>query len=264
MSRQETNMSLITGAVLTSAFVFLALLSYVWTPYDVTHLDIAARLATPSLDHWLGTDQLGRDVLSMLMAGARNSLIVAVASTGFALVIGAALGLVAAARGGVVDGIVMRINDVLFAFPALILAILIGAVLGSGLLNAALAIGIFNIPVFARLTRGQALKLWPEPYILAARLAGKGRARISIEHILPQLTGLLTTQALIQMAFSVAAESGLAYVGLGAVPPQPSWGRMIADAQTLILQAPVQSLAPCAAILLLVFSLNRLAEGLRK
>lgn len=257
-------LSLISGLAVTGAFVVLAILSVVWTPYSVTQLDIAARFAAPSAVHWLGTDQLGRDVVSLLMAGSRNSLVVAVASTGFALVIGGALGLWAAARGGFVDGLVMRFNDVLFAFPALILAILIGAVLGSGLLNAALAIGIFNIPVFARLTRAQALNIWPEPYILAARLAGKGRLRISLEHILPQLTGVLTTQALIQMAFSVAAESGLAYVGLGAVPPQPSWGRMIADGQSLILQAPVQSLAPCAAILLLVFGLNRLAEGLRR
>ncbi|MEI9903285.1 MAG: ABC transporter permease [Asticcacaulis sp.] len=230
----------------------------------MTQLDIAARLAAPSAAHWLGTDALGRDVVSLLMAGACNSLAVAIISTGFAVVIGGALGLWAAAQGGFVGGALMRISDVLFAFPALVLAILIGAVLGSGLLNAALAIGIFNIPVFVRLTRAQALKIWPEPYILAARLAGKGSARISIEHILPQLAGLLTTQVLIQMAFSVAAESGLSYVGLGAVPPQPSWGRMIAEAQTLIAQAPIQSLAPCAAILLLVFGLNRLAEGLRR
>ncbi len=253
--------NLITGMVITGLFVLAAIVSLIWTPWPLDTLDIAHRLAPPSGSHWLGTDALGRDVLSLLMAGARNSLIVAVVSTAFALVIGTAIGLTAAARGGWLDAILMRVNDILFAFPALILAILIGAVLGSGLFNAALAIGLFNIPVFARLSRAQAQTLWPEPYVLAARLAGKGRARISIEHILPQLRGVLTTQALVQMAFSVAAESGLSYVGLGAVPPQPSWGRMIAEAQTLIAQAPVQSLSPCLAILLLVFGLNRLAEA---
>ena len=254
-------MSRLTGLILTAGFLFLAAVSLIWTPYDTSAIDIAARFARPSLQHWLGTDQLGRDVLSLLMAGARNSLIVALASTLGALLIGVGLGLLAAARGGALAGLIMRVNDVAFAFPALILAILIGAVLGAGILNAALAIGIFNIPVFARLTRAQAAKIWPEPYIQAARLAGKGRLRISFEHILPPLRNLLIAQALIQMSFSVAAESGLSYVGLGAVPPNPSWGRMISEAQSLILQDPWLVLAPCAAIFLLVFGLNRLAEG---
>lgn len=255
-------MNKLIGLGLTLTFLIIGLVSLVWTPYDTALIDIAGRFAAPSTVHWLGTDQLGRDVVSLLMDGARNSLIVAIASTLGALIIGVALGLWAAARGGFIDGLVMRINDVVFAFPALILAILIGAVLGAGTLNAALAIGIFNIPVFARLTRAQALKIWPEPYIMAARLAGKGQLRISLEHVLPQLANLLIAQSLIQMSFSVAAESGLSYVGLGAVPPAVSWGRMIAEAQTLILQYPLLALAPCVAIFLLVFGLNRLAEGL--
>lgn len=255
-------MNRIIGLGLTLTFLAIGLLSLVWTPYDITLIDIPGRFAAPSAAHWLGTDQLGRDVVSLLMAGTRSSLIVALISTAGALVTGVALGLWAAAKGGFIDGLIMRVNDVVFAFPALILAILIGAVLGAGVLNAALAIGIFNIPVFARLTRAQALKIWPEPYVLSARLAGKGRLRISLEHILPQLASLLMAQCLIQMSFSVAAEAGLSYVGLGAVPPAVSWGRMIAEAQTLILPHPLLALAPCAAIFLLVFGLNRLAEGL--
>lgn len=255
-------LSLWTGAGLTGLFMLAALVSFVWTPHDVTQIEVGARLLPPSSIHILGTDQLGRDTLSLLMTGARSSLTVAVLSTLGALIIGTGLGIWAAAAGGIIDDLIMRLCDVTFAFPALVLAILIGAVWGAGLYTAALAIGIFNVPVFARLARGQARKLWPEPYILAARLAGKGRARISFEHILPQLGGVLITQSLIQMSFSVAAEAGLSYVGLGAVPPQTSWGRMIAEAQTLILQSPLQILVPCAAIVLLVFGLNRLAEAL--
>ncbi|MEM9964114.1 MAG: ABC transporter permease [Asticcacaulis sp.] len=249
------------GLALTGLFVVAALLSIFWTPYDVAQIDIQNRLLPPSAHHILGTDQLGRDVLSLLMAGARSSLLVAALSTFGALVVGTVLGLWAASAAGVIDAVIMRICDVTFAFPALVLAILIGAVWGAGLYTAALAIGIFNIPVFARVARAQALKIWPEPYILAAQLTGKGRTHISLEHILPQLTGLLMTQSLIQMSFSVAAEAGLSYVGLGIVPPETSWGRMIAESQTLILQAPLQILVPCLAIVLLVFGLNRLSEG---
>jgi peptide/nickel transport system permease protein len=256
------NAPLLVGAGISLFFVALAALSLVWTPYDVAAIDIGARFLKPSFAHWLGTDQLGRDLLSLLMAGAGNALIVAVSSTLGALIAGVVLGLIAAAFGGWFDGIIMRVTDVIFAFPALVLAILIGAVLGAGLFNAALAIAIFNIPIFARLARSQALKIWPQPYVLAARLAGKGRLRISVEHILPQMRNVLLAQALIQMSFSVAAESGLSYVGLGAAPPSVSWGRMIYDAQTLIIEAPLLILVPCVAIILLVFGLNRLAQGL--
>ncbi|MFT4089152.1 MAG: ABC transporter permease [Asticcacaulis sp.] len=256
--------SLRVGLILTGVFVLAALVSFVWTPYDVALIAVQDRFLPSSGAHLLGTDQLGRDVVSLLMAGARTSLIVATLSTVGALIIGTALGLWAASAGGIIDALIMRVCDVTFAFPALVLAILIGAVWGAGLYTAVLAIGIFNVPVFARLARAQALKIWPEPYVLAAQLSGKGRARISLEHILPQLTGLLVTQSLIQMSFSVAAEAGLSYVGLGIVPPETSWGRMIAESQTLILQAPLQILVPCVAIVLLVFGLNRLSEGLQE
>jgi len=178
--------------------------------------------------------------------------------------IGVPLGLLAAARRGAVDELVMRGNDLIFAFPSLLLAILITAVFGPGAVNAIIAIGIFNIPVFARVTRGGALQLWTRDYILAARVAGKGAARISFEHVLPNLIGLLAVQGAIQFSLGIIAEAGLSYVGLGAQPPVPSWGRMLNDAQTLTVLAPSLALYPGIAILLFVLGLNLLGDGLRR
>ncbi|MCA0940502.1 ABC transporter permease [Yangia mangrovi] len=256
--------SLLLGAALTLIFTFAALLSFVWTPGDVTAVDIASRLQPPSAVHWLGTDQLGRDLLSMVMTGARTSLAVALVAVGLGMGLGVPLGLAAAARqGGWLDELVMRTNDLIFAFPSLVIAILITAIFGPGALNAILAIGIFNIPVFARLTRGAALSYWRREFILAARVAGKGASRISVEHILPNLANLLIVQGTIQFSLGILAEAGLSYVGLGAQPPVPSWGRMLADAQTMVSLAPHVAIVPGLAILLTVLGLNLLGDGLR-
>ncbi len=252
------------GAALCGAFALLALVSLVWTPYDVAALDIAAKLRPPSATHWLGTDHYGRDVLSMIMVGARVSLAVALVAVGIGMGIGVPLGLTAAARrGGALDEIIMRANDLVFAFPALLIAIMITAVFGPSALNAILAIGIFNVPVFARLTRGAALSLWTRDFVLAARVAGKGRARISLEHVLPNLASLLIVQGTIQFSLGILAEAALAYVGLGAQPPTPSWGRMLAESQTMIAFAPRLALVPGLAIVLTVLGLNLLGDGLR-
>jgi peptide/nickel transport system permease protein len=225
---------------------------------------IIDKLQPPSAHHWFGTDQLGRDVLSLVMAGAKNSVGVALLSVIIGACVGVPMGLVAAARRGVLDEALMRGNDVVFAFPALLLAILITAVFGPGAINAIIAIGIFNIPVFARVTRGGALQLWTRDYILAARVAGKGWLQISFEHVLPNLASLLLIQAAIQFSLGVIAEAGLSYVGLGAQPPTPSWGRMLNEAQTLTALAPLLALFPGLAVLLFVLGLNQLAEGLRR
>jgi len=176
---------------------------------------------------------------------------------------GMPLGLLAAARRGPVDELIMRANDLVFAFPALLLAILITAVFGPGAVNAIIAIGIFNIPVFARVVRAGAITLWTRDYILAARVSGKEPMRISLEHILPNLTGLLVVQGTIQFSLGVLAEAGLSYVGLGAQPPTPSWGRMLNEAQTLTALAPSLALFPGFAVLLFVLGLNLLGDGLR-
>lgn len=254
----------LAGLLLTTLFVAAALVSFVWTPFDPEKMQIAAKLKAPSWEHWFGTDHFGRDVFSMLMVGARVSIAVAFVAVGIGIGFGVPLGLYAAAnRNSLIDEIVMRGNDLIFAFPSLLLAILITAVFGPGAINAIIAIGIFNIPVFARLSRGAALSLWTREFILAARVAGKGATRISVEHILPNLMNLLIVQGTIQFSLAVLAEAGLAYVGLGAQPPTPSWGRMLAEAQTFISLAPHMALFPGLAIVLTVLGLNLLGDGLR-
>jgi len=256
--------SLIPGALLVLLVVVAATVSIVWTPYDITRLVIADRLQPPSATHWLGTDQYGRDIVSMLMIGARTSLVVALVAVGIGAGLGVPLGLLAAARRGtLVDEAIMRMNDLVFAFPALVIAIMITAVYGAGAVNAIIAIGIFNVPVFARLVRGAALSLWTREFVLAARVAGKGTARISFEHVLPNLASLLVVQATIQFSLGILAEAGLAYVGLGASPPTPSWGRMLAESQTLVSIAPHVALFPGLAIVGAVLGLNLLGDALR-
>ncbi|MFN3938290.1 MAG: ABC transporter permease [Gemmobacter sp.] len=257
--------TLILGAALTAVFAVAALVSLVWVPVPVEQLNVAARMRPPGSDGFpLGTDHFGRDILSMLMVGARTSIAVAILAVGIGITFGVPLGLLAAARrGGMIDEVVMRGNDLIFAFPSLVIAILITAVFGPSATNAIIAIGIFNIPVFARVTRGASLSLWTLDYIRAAQVSGKGAARISVEHILPNIANLLIVQGTIQFSLGILAEAGLSYVGLGAQPPIPSWGRMLADAQTMIALAPHLAILPGLAIVLTVLGLNLMGDGLR-
>jgi peptide/nickel transport system permease protein len=255
--------SFIAGAALTSLIAAAALLSFAWTPYDATEIVVERRLLAPSLAHWFGTDHLGRDVFSMILQGARNSIAVALVAVGVGVLVGVPLGLLAAARRGWIDEVVSRTNDLVFAFPALLLAILITAVAGASAFNAILAIGIFNIPVFARLTRGSALTLWSRDFVLAARVAGKGALAISREHILPNVANLLVVQGTIQFALGILAEAALSYVGLGTQPPEASWGRMLAESQTFVALAPWLAIFPGTAIVATVLGLNLLGDGLR-
>jgi peptide/nickel transport system permease protein len=264
MNTASRNPSLTVGAIITALFIGLAALAQFWTPFDPRVLSIVDKLQPPDAHHWLGTDQLGRDVLSMIMLGAQTSVGVALLSVVIGVFAGVPLGLLAAARRGAVEEFVMRGNDLIFAFPALLLAILITAVFGPGAVNAIIAIGIFNIPVFARVARAGALQQWTRDYTLAARVAGKGSLRISWEHVLPNLIGLLLVQGTIQFSLGIIAEAGLSYVGLSAQPPTPSWGRMLNEAQTLTALAPYLALFPGLAVLLFVLGLNLLGEGLRR
>ena len=255
---------LILGAVLSACFIALAALSLVWTPYDHTLLDIPNKLQTPGGAHFLGTDHLGRDILSMVMVGARTSIAVALVALAIGLSFGVPLGLAAAARkGSWLDELIMRGNDIIFAFPLLVMAILITAVFGPSAVNAIIAFGLFNIPVFARVTRGAALPLWEREFIMAARVAGKAAPRISVEHILPNVLNLLIVQGTIQFALGIQVEAALSFVGLGVQPPTPSLGRMLADAQTLVTIAPHLAIVPGVAIILIVLGLNLLGDGLR-
>ena len=256
--------NLVLGIALTSLFVIGAVLSFLWTPYDHAALEIANKLKPPNASHWFGTDQLGRDIFSMIMVGARTSIAVAVVAVGIGMGLGVPLGLTAAAwNGSALDEMIMRSNDLIFAFPSLLIAIMITAVFGPSAVNAIIAIGIFNIPVFARVSRGAALSLWTRDYVLAARVSGKGATRISMEHILPNVMNLLIVQGTIQFSLGILAEAALSYVGLGAQPPTPSWGRMLAESQTLFMLAPHITLFPGFAILLTVLGLNLAGDGLR-
>ncbi len=256
--------TLLPGAFLVLVFFGAALISFFYTPFDVETLNIKNRMLTPNAVNWLGTDHFGRDILSMLMVGARTSIAVAFIAVGIGVLFGVPLGLLAASyRGRWADEFIMRGNDLVFAFPALLIAIMITAVFGPGAVNAIIAIGIFNVPVFARLTRGASLSLWNREFIMAARVAGKGSARISFEHILPNILNLLIVQSTIQFSLGILAEAGLSYVGLGAQPPTPSWGRMLADSQTLTTVAPHLALFPGMVIVLTVLGLNLLGDGLR-
>jgi peptide/nickel transport system permease protein len=261
LDRALASRSFVAGFVITAAIVAMALTSFVWTPYDVTKLVVENRMQPPSAIHIFGTDHFGRDVFSMIMVGARNSIAVALVAVGIGMGLGVPLGCLAAARGGVLDDMVMRFNDLVFAFPALLSAVMITAVFGPGAVNAIIAIGIFNIPVFARVARAGALAIWPREFILAARAAGKGKTLITIEHILPNIATMLLVQGTIQFALGILAEAGLSYVGLGAQPPMPSWGRMLFDAQTRMMVAPSLALFPGLAIMITVLGLNLLGDG---
>jgi peptide/nickel transport system permease protein len=261
VAKAFANRSFVIGFVITSLIAGMALLSFFWTPYDVTKLIVADRMQPPSAQHLFGTDQFGRDVLSMIMVGSRNSIAVALVAVGIGMGLGVPLGCWAAARGGFVDEAVMRLNDLVFAFPALLSAVMITAIFGPGAINAIIAIGIFNIPVFARVARAGALAIWPREFILAARAAGKGKALITVEHILPNIANLLLVQGTIQFALGILAEAGLSYLGLGAQPPMPSWGRMLFEAQTLMMVAPYLALFPGFAIVITVLGLNLLGDG---
>jgi len=255
--------SLAIGAVLTLAIVAVALLSLVWTPYAVTDLRIPQRLQGPSAAHWLGTDQFGRDVLSMLMVGAQNSLAVGCVAVSVGLGFGVLLGALSASLRGWLDEMLMRTADFAFAFPAVLSAILITTILGPGAINSIIAIGIFNVPVFARLTRGAALQVLSRDYILAARAAGKTGRQIIVEHVLPNIAGLLIVQATIQFALAILAEAALSYLGIGTQPPNPSWGKMLNEAQTFMHQAPLLAIFPGVTIALAVLGFNLLGDGLR-
>jgi peptide/nickel transport system permease protein len=251
------------GALLVLLLVAAALLSLLWSPYPPADIDIANKLASPSPAHWLGTDSLGRDIASQLLVGAQNSIAVGIVAVGIGLGFGVALGCLAAARRGWIDELVMRAADFTFAFPALLTAIMLTAIYGPGLLTSIVAIGIFNIPVFARLARAAANGVWSRDYVLAARAAGKGPWRITLDHVLPNIANVLIVQATIQFALAVLAEAALSYLGLGTQPPQPSWGRMLNEAQTLLFQAPWLAVYPGVAIALAVLGLNLLGDGLR-
>ena len=261
--RALRNPSFVIGAALTLLLLAAAALSYVWTPYSPYDMNMDIKLQGPSAAHWLGTDAYGRDVASQLLVGARSSILVGIIAVGIGLVVGSALGLLAAARRGWVEEAIMRLADFSLAFPAILSAIMLTAVFGPGIVNAIVAIGIYNIPMFARIARGSANTVWAREYVTAARACGKGTWAITWQHVLPNISATLIVQSTIRFAIAILAEAALSYLGLGTQPPQPSWGRMLSEAQTLMFQAPMLAVFPGVAIALSVLGLNLLGDGLR-
>jgi peptide/nickel transport system permease protein len=255
--------SLRIGAIASLVFLLIGFVSIIWTPYPIENVVIGSAMQDPSAAHWLGTDHLGRDMVSLVMKGTLTSFIVAAIAVAIGALIGVPLGLAAAAWGGPGEWAILRVNDFLFAFPALIIAILITTIFGASAINAMIAVGIFNIPVFARVARGGALSLKTLDYVAAARLAGLGPLEIARRHILPNIASLLIVQATIQLALGILAEASLSYVGLGTQPPATSLGLMLKDAQTYALLKPSLALIPGITIILIVIALNLTGDGLR-
>jgi peptide/nickel transport system permease protein len=261
--RRPAGASLVVGAALVGTVVALALVSFAWTPHDPLLVDATARLQGPSTDHPLGTDRFGRDTLSALMLGARTTLFVGSLSVGLAALVGVPLGLLAAVAGGWVDSALMRANDLLLAFPALLLAIMLAAVFGGGTLTATVAIALATVPSFARVTRSGALRVLRTEYVLAARAAGRSRFDIARRHVLPNVAGTLLVQASVSFAIAVLAEAALNFLGFGTRPPTPSWGRMLQESQEFLYQTVRLALVPGLAIAASVLGFNLLGDGLR-
>jgi peptide/nickel transport system permease protein len=263
LSRALKHTGFVTGMVIVLTLIFCAVVSVFWSPYPVADIDIPNKLASPSAAHWLGTDSLGRDIASLLWVGSQNTLLVGLIAVGIGLSVGVPLGLLASAKRGWVEEVIMRASDFTFAFPALLSAILLTAIYGPGLVISITAIGIFNIPVFARVTRGAANAIWTRDYTLAAMAAGKSKWTITWNHVLPNMASVLIVQASVQFAIAILAEAALSYLGLGTQAPQPSWGRMLNEAQSQMFQAPWLAVYPGMAIATAVLGLNLLGDGLR-
>ena len=253
----------VVGLVILIGLVLVAIFADLIAPSTVNEVDIPNRLSPPSAEHWFGTDDLGRDIFSRVVIASRVSLQVGIISVGLAMAIGVPIGLVAGYYGKRVDSILMRMMDVLFSFPAILLAIAILAALGSGITNAMVAIGIVYTPIFARITRGSVLSVKESVFVTAARSLGATDARIIRTHILPNVLAPIIVQTSLSLAFAILAEAALSFLGLGVQPPDPAWGRMLADGRGFFQDAWWMAVFPGLAILLTVMSFNFLGDGLR-
>lgn len=262
--RSRLNPSLLVGGLLVALVVGMALLSFVWVPYPPDLVIAEDRLAPIFSDgHVLGTDKLGRDSLSQILVGARTTLLVGIVAVGVAAVVGVPLGLLAAMAWPWLGNLIMRASDLVLAFPALLLAIMLAAVYGGSVVTAMIAIGIATVPAFARVVRSGAMTVLTQDYVLAARVAGRGKVAIALKHVLPNVTSLIIVQASVAFAIAILAEAALSFLGLGAPPDVPSWGRMLQESQSLLSQAPRLALIPGSAIAIAVLGFNLLGDGLR-
>lgn len=254
---------LLVGGTLVAVMVLMALVSFVWTPYDPMRVVPSARLQGPSAEHWLGTDKFGRDTLSQILVGARTTLYVGFIAVGVAALLGVPLGILSAMGPRWLDALIMRAADIGLAFPALLLAIMFAAVFGASTTSAMMAIGLASVPSFARVTRAGALGILPREFITAARVAGRRPAGIGWRHVLPNVLGLVIVQASVSFALAILAEAGLSFLGFGTPPDTPSWGRMLQESQSMLATEPRLAIVPGLAIALAVLGFNLLGDGLR-
>ena len=257
------NRMALAGLIAILFFIFIAIFAPWVSPYDPLEASWSAIRKAPNIEHWFGTDELGRDVLSRVIWGARASLLAGIVSVLISLLLGVVIGMVAGYFGGMVDGVISRMTDAFLACPFLILAIALAAFLGPSLTNAMIAIGVSAAPIFVRLTRAQVLNVNVEDYIEAARAIGCSPLRIATSHILPNITPPLIVQSTLAIASAVIAEASLSFLGLGQQPPDPSWGSMLNTAKNFMEDAPWMAVWPGLAIFILVLAFNLLGDGLR-
>lgn len=253
----------VVSAAILAVVVVVALFAQWLIPYGVNDIDVPNALQSPSGGHWLGTDELGRDVFSRVLVAIQASMRVSAVSVAFAVVVGVTVGVVAGYRGGWLDTVLMRIVDVMFAFPVLLLALAVVAILGPGVTTTILAIGIVFTPIFARVARASTLSVRVEPYVAVSRTMGTGQLYILRRHVLPNISGPLIVQTSLSLAFAILSEAALSFLGLGIQPPQPSLGRMIFDSQGFVTLAWWMAVFPGAAIFVIVLAFNLLGDGLR-
>ncbi|WP_319518624.1 ABC transporter permease [uncultured Martelella sp.] len=261
--RLRKRKSALFGLGVVLFMLFVAVFAPLLAPYDPTAQSWTAVRKAPSLAHWMGTDEVGRDILSRIIWGTRASLLAGLTSVAIAIAIGVPLGLAAGFIGGFTDGLISRFTDALLACPSLILAIALASFLGPSLTNAMIAIGITATPIFIRLSRGQVLSIRNEEYVEAASVVGNPRWRIAVRHILPNILPQLTVQATLTIASAIISEASLSFLGLGLQPPDPSWGSMLNTAQRFISNAPWMAMWPGMAIFSTVLAFNLLGDGLR-
>lgn len=263
LRKHGKNINLIMGVTILSIFLLMMIVSFFYTPHDVNSMNIANKLQSPSSEHWLGTDEFGRDIFSRVMSGTRTAFFVGAVAVSIGLFFGTLIGGIAGYVGGWIDEVIMRIMDALMAFPGIILALMLVAVFGPGLVNTSIAIGLMAIPGISRIARSGFIQNKEFEYVLSARLIGVKPWKIMFKHILPNVSSPLIVAASIGFATAMLAEAGLSYLGLGVQPPDPSWGRMLKDSQAYLASAPWYTYAPGIAITLLILGFFMLSNAIR-